>query len=235
MDSTFSREEMLIGAEALERLAASSGAVVGLGGVGSFAVEALARAGIGRLVLVDHDEYSESNLNRQLGALRSTIGRSKAEVMAERVLDINPKARVEVHAERYCPESAERLVARDLSYVVDAIDSVRAKGELVLRAKELGLPIVSVMGSGGKLDPSRLKVADFFATSACPLARVMRSQLRARGVEELDVVYSDESPIARGFDEKEGRARRTIVGSMSYLPAAAGLLAASVVVRALIA
>ena len=235
MDAAFSREELLIGAEALGRLAAASVAGVGLGGVGSFAVEALARAGIGRLVLVDHDAVEESNLNRQLCALRGTIGRLKAEVMAERVLEINPEAEVEAHAERYCPDTAEALIRPELSYVVDAIDSISAKVELGVRAKGLGIPIVSVMGTGGKLDPTRLKVADLYATSVCPLARVMRSELRARGIESLDVVYSDERPAGPGVDREEGGGRRTIVGSLSCLPAAAGLAAASVVLRRLIA
>jgi len=234
MDAAFSREELLVGPRALEVLAASSVAVVGLGGVGSFAVESLARAGIGRLVLVDHDHVAESNINRQLCALRETVGRPKAELMSERVLGINPKAKIEAHTERYCPETAESLIGPGLSYIVDAIDSISAKVDLVVRAKGLGIPIVSAMGSGGKLDPTRLKVADLYATSVCPLARVMRSELKSRGVEALDVVYSDERPISRGLDEADGIARRTIVGSMSYLPAAAGLIAASVVVRALL-
>lgn len=235
MDDAFSREELLIGARALEALAAASVAVVGLGGVGSFAVEALARAGIGRLILIDNDRVEESNLNRQLCALRGTIGRHKAEVMAERVLAVNPRATVEPRIERYSLETAESLIGPGLSYVVDAIDSVSAKVELVMRAKDLGIPIVSVMGAGGKLDPTRLKVADIYATSGCPLARVMRSRLRRLGVGSLEVVYSDEKPIAAGVDETEGGGRRTAVGSISFLPSAAGLVAASVVVRALIA
>lgn len=239
MDETFSREMLLIGAEGLEFLHSCRAAVIGLGGVGSYAAEALARAGLGGLVLVDDDRVEESNLNRQLCALRSTIGRPKVEVMRERILDIDPSIRVEAHIERFCAESAERLLDTGLSYIVDAIDSVRDKVELIVRAKELGIPVVSVMGTGGKLDPTRLRVGDLYETEMCPLARVMRTRLRRRGVESLDVVYSTEEPIRplRGKAEKPaeaGAGQRMPVGSISFVPAAAGLAAASVVVRGLL-
>jgi len=241
MTEPFSRTELLIGAEGRAALEASVVAVFGLGGVGSFAVEALARAGIGGLVLVDEDVVDVTNLNRQLCALRSTIGRPKAEVMRERVLDIHPEARVESFVERYGPETAERLLRPGLSYVVDAIDSVAAKVDLIVRAKSLGLRIVSAMGAGNKFDPTRLEVADVYSTSVCPLARVMRGELRRRGVESLEVVYSREEPVAadaRSEDARTGgaaaRGRRSVPGSISFVPAAAGLIAASVVVRALL-
>lgn len=243
MSDAFSRTELLIGAEGRSRLAASTVAVIGVGGVGSYAAEALARAGVGGLVLVDDDSVCMTNINRQIIALRSTLGRPKVEVMAERVRDINPEARIEAHAERFDAASAERLLRPGLAYVVDAIDTVSAKIELVVRARSLGLPIVSVMGAGNKLDPTRFEVADISETSVCPLARVMRRELRNRGVESLTVVYSREPPIALGgikehdssADVASSVARRVAPGSISFVPSAAGLIAASVVVRDLIA
>jgi tRNA A37 threonylcarbamoyladenosine dehydratase len=239
MDGPFCREELLIGVEGLTFLSSCRVAVIGLGGVGSFAAEALARAGLGGLVLVDDDLVEESNINRQLCALRSTIGRPKAEVMRERILDINPSIAVETHIERFGAESAGRLLDAGLSYIVDAIDSVSDKVELIVRAKELDIPIVSVMGTGAKLDPTGLRLGDIYETKVCPLSRVMRTQLRRRGVESLDVIYSTEEPIRplRGEAENpagEGSGPRMPVGSISFVPGAAGLAAASVVVRSLL-
>jgi tRNA threonylcarbamoyladenosine dehydratase len=234
----FSRTRLLVGEEALARLGSSAVAVVGLGGVGSWAAEALARAGVGSLVLIDDDSVSESNINRQLVALRSTLGRPKVEVMAERIRDINPDASVGATHESFCAESAERLIGPGLSYIVDAIDGIAAKVELALRAKSLGIPIVSVMGTGMKLDPARLEVADLFATSVSPLARVMRRELGRRGVKALTVVYSKEEPHrGGGIGEAPGPyggGRRSVPGSISFVPSAAGLLAASVAVRSII-
>jgi len=241
-DEAFSRSELLLGPEALAKLGSSSVAVVGIGGVGSFAAEALARSGVGRLVIVDYDRIEPSNLNRQILALRSTIGRLKVEVMRERILDINPGCDVRAFAERFDSSSADRILAPPLDYVVDAIDMVSSKIELVLRCRGLRIPILSSMGAGNKLDPGRLELADLFSTSTCPLARVMRKELRARGVESLKVVYSREEPKRRAagsgaaaveasVPETSGPGRRGTPGSMVFVPAAAGLLMASAVVR----
>jgi len=250
MLDAFSRTELLIGAEGLARLQASTVAVIGLGGVGGWAAEALARAGVGGFFLVDDDSVCLTNINRQVIALRSTVGRPKVEVMAERILAINPDARVERHEERFGPDSAERLLRPGLAYVVDAIDTVSAKIELVVRAKALGIPIVSAMGAGNKLDPTRFEVADIAQTSVCPLARVMRRELKKRGVDSLTVVYSREPPlVADGTEAPEtpggapggsgaaraDRGRRSVPGSISFVPPVAGLIAASVVVRDLVA
>jgi tRNA A37 threonylcarbamoyladenosine dehydratase len=232
-DEAFSRSELLLGAEALAILARSSVAVIGIGGVGSFAAEALARSGIGRLVLVDYDRVESSNLNRQILALSSTIGRLKAEVMRDRVLDINPGCEAIAIAERFDAASAARILAPPLSYVVDAIDMVSSKIELVVRCRELRIPIVSSMGASDKLDPARLELTDLYATITCPLARVMRKELKRRGIESLRVVYSREEPKGEGSGAREPHApgRKVLRGSMPFVPAAAGLLIASAVVR----
>jgi tRNA A37 threonylcarbamoyladenosine dehydratase len=247
MLDAFSRTALLVGEEGMAKLAASSVAVIGVGGVGSYAAEALARCGVGELLLVDDDSVCVTNVNRQIIALRDTIGRPKVEVMRERILAINPLARVEALEEYFGPESAARILRPGLSYVVDAIDTVSAKIELILRAKALGIPIVSAMGAGNKLDPARLEVADIYGTSVCPLARVMRRELRKRGVEGLTVIYSREEPIKVVEAENPCRlgcvcpkkdrtclGRRSVPGSISFVPSAAGLLAASVVVRGIL-
>jgi tRNA threonylcarbamoyladenosine dehydratase len=236
---------MLLGAEAMAALSRARVAVVGLGGVGSWAAEALARSGVGGFVLVDDDSVCLTNINRQVIATQDSLGRPKAEAMAERIRAINPSAAVEAREERFGADTAERLIGPGLSYVVDAIDSVSAKVELVIRARALGLPIISAMGMGNKLDPTRIEVADIRKTSICPLARVMRKELRRRGIESLKVIYSREEPIEA--EEEEGgpgaaaggqagaAGRRSTPGSVSFVPPAAGLIAASVVVRDLIA
>jgi tRNA threonylcarbamoyladenosine dehydratase len=249
MADTFSRTELLIGTGALAILEASTVAVFGLGGVGSWAAEALARSSVGGFVLVDNASVGITNINRQAIATTRTVGRPKVEVMRERILDINPAARVEIRQECFEPGSAERLVRAGLSYIVDAIDTVSAKIELALSAKALGIPIVSAMGAGNKLDPTKVEVADIFMTSVCPLARVMRRELKRLGVDHLTVVYSKETPIepegAGGDCRHEGicpkgneacpcEGYRAVPGSVSFVPSAFGLAAASVVVRALI-
>jgi tRNA threonylcarbamoyladenosine dehydratase len=244
----FSRTELILGAEAMEALARARVAVVGLGGVGSWAAEALARSGVGGFVLVDDDSVCVTNINRQVIATRDNIGRPKVALMAERIRAINPEARIEAREEYFGLESAERLIGPGLSYVIDAIDTVSAKIELIVRAKALGLPIVSVMGAGNKLDPTRLEVADISKTSICPLARVMRKELRRRGIRSLEVIYSREEPIevveaqnpcrsgcVCPKKERTCAGRRSVPGSTSFVPPAAGLIAASVVVRALTA
>lgn len=232
MPDAFSRERMLLGEEAVERLQKSHVIVFGLGGVGSFAVEALARAGVGELTLVDHDTISLTNRNRQLYALHSTMGRWKAEVACERVRDINPGCRVHVILEFYLPEHAERFWGARYDYIVDAIDTVSAKIDLACRAQELGIPIIASMGTGNKLDPSRFEVADIYDTQVCPLCRVMRRELKKRDVKKLKVVYSREEP-RKPAPCGEETGKRAVPGSISFVPPAAGLLLAGEVIRAL--
>jgi tRNA A37 threonylcarbamoyladenosine dehydratase len=232
------RNARLLGLPALDRLVRARVVVLGLGGVGSYTAEALARAGVGRLLLVDHDLVDLTNINRQVLALHSTLGKPKAEVMRERILDINPEAEVFAIQARFDRVSAGRILSPELDYVVDAIDSVSAKLELILRAKALGLRLVSAMGAGDKLDPTRLELADIADTGVCPLARTMRRELRKRGVDSLKVVYSRETPhrLIQGEDASGlyGGGRRSVPGSISFIPAVAGLLLASAVVRDLL-
>ena len=250
MSNAFSRTELLMGAEKMARLEASTVAVIGLGGVGSWAAEALARAGVGGLVLVDHDSVCVTNINRQLVATHGTIGKPKAEVMRDRALDINPKIRVEALHQHYGPDTATGILQPGLSQVVDAIDSVQAKLDLIVRAGEAGIPIVSSMGAGNKLDPTRIEVADISGTSICPLARVMRRELRARGVEHLKVVYSKEIPLeveaagnpcldGCGYDcpkrDSSWSSPRPAPGSISYVTAVFGFIIAAEVVKDLLA
>ena len=226
------RSEMLLGQAAQRRLAAAHVAVFGIGGVGGYAVEALVRSGVGTLSLFDHDVVSQSNLNRQIIALHSTVGQHKVEAMRARALDINPAVRVHPHPVFYGPENAAAIDLRAFDYVVDAVDTVTAKVLLAVGAREAGVSIVSCMGAGNKLDPTRFVVADLFETQGCPLARVMRRELRARGLDRLMVVYSREEPRKPLF-VPEGEGRRAPPGSVAFVPPVAGLLAAGVVVRAL--
>lgn len=245
----FSRMELLVGPEALARLARKRVTVFGVGGVGSFAVEGLVRSGVGRLVLVDDDCVCLTNLNRQLMATTGTIGRPKVEAMRERILEINPAAEVTVHQKFYLPESAEELIADDCDYIVDAVDTVTAKLDLVVRAAAKGIPVISCMGAGNKLDPTRFEVADIYDTSVCPLAKVMRYELKRRGIPALKVVYSREKPLSPKASEEASCAtdcvcpagttrkcttRRQIPGSIAFVPSVAGLIAAGEVVKDLI-
>lgn len=241
----FTRTEILIGQEGLEVLRAAKVAVFGVGGVGSFTVEALARAGVGGLVLVDHDEVCVSNINRQIHALTGTVGRAKVEVMRERVLGINPGARVEAIKRLYCAQNAEELLSTGYDYVVDAIDMVSSKLDLIERCDALNIPIVSSMGAGNKLDPTLFEVADIYETSVCPLARVIRKELRKRGIANLKVVYSTESPVVQkslwsgdntgyGDEWAAGKARKPVPGSISFVPPVAGLIIAGEVVKGLL-
>ena len=222
------RTVQLIGAQAAGRISAASVAVFGLGGVGAAAAEALARAGVGRLTLVDRDVVSPSNLNRQLLALHSTLGLPKAEVMRARIADINPQAQVEAHVLFVTAESIGQVSLRGHDYIVDAVDNMTAKLLLVQCAQAAGVPIISCMGTGDKLDPTRFEVADISETSVCPLARIMRKELRARGVEHLKVLYSKEPPLRHG--PQEGRHPP---GSLSPVPPAAGMMLAAAVLREL--
>lgn len=243
----FSRSELLIGTEGLNRLKESKVAIFGIGGVGTFAVEALARTGLGKFVLVDDDDICLTNINRQIHATRSTVGKSKVGLMKDRILDINPKAEVVTFKELYNSESAERLLDESYDYVVDAIDMVSSKIDLVIRCKEKNIPIISSMGAGNKLDPTKFEVADIFQTSICPLAKVIRKELRKRGVEDLKVVYSKENPITPFVINSDCKTdcictnkdrtctvRHQIPGSVAFVPSVVGLIIASVVVRDLI-
>lgn len=249
MLNEFSRQEILVGREAMDKLKASWVAVFGIGGVGTYCVEGLARAGVGKLVLVDDDLICLTNINRQLHATRKTVGMPKVEAMRARVLEINPKAEVVVHQQFYMPGSSNELIRPEYDYIVDAVDTVTAKIDLVLAAKSRNIPVISCMGAGNKLDPTRFEVADIYDTSVCPLAKVMRKELRRRGVESLKVVYSKEPPTEPVFTGETSCAahcvcpkgtrrtctvRRAIPGSVSFVPSVAGLIIAGVVVRDLI-
>lgn len=235
MLNEFSRTELLLGSTAVEQLKRSAVMIFGIGGVGSFAAEALARSGIGRLILVDHDSVSLTNLNRQLIATHETIGRRKVDVMKERILSINPSALVETFAEFLLPENVEQFPLAECDYIVDAIDTVSAKLILAQKAEELRIPIISCMGAGNKLDPSQFEITDIYKTSVCPLARVMRRELKARGVKHLKVLYSKEparKPIDLNVEESTGK--RQTPGSVSFVPSVAGLMAAGEVIRNLV-
>ena len=248
MLNQFSRTELIIGKEAIEKLNKSKVAVFGIGGVGSYVVEGLVRAGVGNFVLVDDDKVCLTNLNRQIIATRKTIGKQKVEVAKERILEINPNANVEIFQEFFMPDSPD-IIDDSIDYIVDSVDTVTAKIELVVRAKELNVPIISCMGTGNKLDPTRFEVTDIYNTSVCPLAKVMRKGLRARGIKDLKVVYSKEEPIIPDNQSSEScksncicppgtkrkcNIRNQVPGSISFVPSVAGLIIASEVVKDII-
>ncbi len=229
---TFDRLEMLVGPEALDRLRRARVAVFGLGGVGSFAAEALARSGIGHLLLCDHDTVAVSNLNRQSLAFLSTVGQSKAALMAARIADINPAATVDARPVFFSEETAGQFNLAGFDYVIDAIDTVTAKLLLAVTCRQLGVPLIASMGTGNKLDPSQLRIADISKTSVCPLARVMRRELRSRGILHLPVLYSTEPP-RKPLSAPAPDGRRASPGSCAFVPSVAGLLLAGAVVRAI--
>lgn len=234
MLNQFSRTQLLLGTEAMEKLKRARVAVFGIGGVGGHAVDALARCGVGALDLIDNDTVSLTNLNRQLVALHSTIGRYKVDVAAARIADINPRAIVRTYRTFYLPETAGQFDFSQYDYVIDAIDTVTAKLDLAERAYRTGTPIISAMGAGNKLDPTRFEVTDISKTSVCPLARVMRTELRRRGVPHLKVVYSREparTPHQNDDVRQEAGARRAMPGSVSFVPSVAGLILAGAVIR----
>ena len=233
MNEQFLRTEMLLGKGALERLQKARVAVFGIGGVGGYTVEALARGGIGQLDLIDHDTVSLSNINRQILATHSTVGLPKVEAAKRRVLDINPNCVVRMHQIFYTPETADQLDFTQYDYIVDAIDTVTGKLQLVQRATEAGTPIICCMGTGNKLDASAFRVSDLSKTSMCPLARVMRKELGKRGIRHLKVVYSQEEALTPTGWEEEAAAigKRQIPGSVSFVPGAAGLILAGEVIR----
>ncbi len=232
MDEAFSRTALLLGERAVDVLSKKHVAVFGLGGVGGFAAEALARAGVGRLTIVDNDTVSVSNLNRQILALHSTLGKKKTDVMRSRLLDINPALDVTVRDTFFLPENAGTFRFADYDYVVDAIDTVAGKIALAVCAKEAGVPIIASMGAGNKLDPARFEVADLAKTSVCPLARVMRRELKQRGIEHMKVVYSKEP--AQKPQGVFPAGERPVPGSVSFVPGAAGLILAGEVLKDLI-
>ena len=246
MLNQFSRTQLLLGAEAMEKLKGARVAVFGIGGVGGYVCEGLVRSGVGAFDLVDDDKVCLTNLNRQIIATRKTVGKYKVDVMRERILEINPDCDVCVHKCFYLPETAAEFNFSDYDYVVDAVDTVTAKVTLVLEAQKAGVPIISCMGAGNKLDPSRFRVADIYKTQGCPLARVMRTALRKRGVKKLKVVYSDEIPTRPIEDmsiscrshcicppgaKHKCTERRDIPGSTAFVPSVAGLIIAGEVVK----
>lgn len=231
MVDQFSRTELLIGKDGIEKLNNSKIAIFGIGGVGSYVVEGLVRAGVENFILVDNDEICLSNLNRQIIATHKTIGKCKVEVAKERILEINPNAKVEIYKEFFMPESVG-ILDETVDYIVDSIDTVTAKIELVTRANKLNIPIISSMGTGNKLDPTKFEVTDIYKTSVCPLAKVMRKELRARGIKGLKVVYSKEEPIK--LDKTEDTIRKQVPGSISFVPSVAGLIIAGEVIKDII-
>lgn len=229
-ENQFERTALLLGKASVERLARKRVAVFGIGGVGGFVCEGLVRAGIGAIDIVDKDIVALSNINRQLIALHSTVGKNKVDVLEERLKDINKNLIIKKYKCFFLPETSETFDFREYDYVVDAIDTVTGKIELILKAKEAGVPIISAMGAGNKLEPAGFQVSDIYKTSVCPLARVMRRELKKRGVDKLKVVYSKEEPIKPQFEEGE----EVVPGSISFVPPALGLIIAGEVVKDLI-
>jgi len=231
MEDRFERLELLIGKDALDRLKASKVAVFGIGGVGGYVTEALARSGVGSFVLVDNDVVSVTNLNRQIIALDSTIGKYKVDVMADRIHDINPDASVEIKSCFFLPETSGEFDFGSYDYVADCVDTVAAKVEIISCARNAGVPVISSMGAGGKLNPEMFEVADISKTSVCPLAKVMRRELRQRGIKNVKVVYSKEEPIKNIVGGKADSAGRHVPGSAAFTPSVAGLIMASQIIK----
>lgn len=249
MLNQFSRTQLLLGAEGMEKLSKARVAVFGIGGVGGFAVEAMVRSGVGSFVLVDDDKVCLTNLNRQIIATRKTVGQYKVEVMRDRILEINPKAEVEIRKCFYLPENAGKFDFKDYDYVIDAVDTVTAKLEIITQAQKVGTPVISSMGAGNKLDPTKFEVADIYKTSICPLARVMRRECKKRGIKKLKVVYSTEKAMRPMEDmsiscrtncicppgaKHKCTERRDIPGSIAFVPSVAGLILAGEVVKDLV-
>lgn len=236
MPDAFSRTERLLGKEAMQKLSASRVAVFGIGGVGCYTVEGLARSGVGQLDLIDNDTFGVTNINRQLYATHSTVGQDKVEVAARRIADINPSAVVRTYKTFFTPQTADEFDFSVYDYVVDAIDTVTGKLELVERAHKAGVPIISAMGTGNKLDPTAFEVTDIAKTTFCPLAKIMRKELRHRGIEHLKVVYSKEPALTPLDDGSEAppEGRRSIPGSTAFVPSVAGLIVAGEVVKDLV-
>ncbi len=244
MSDIFSRTQLIFGEEAMDILANSRVAVFGVGGVGGYTVEALARSGVGAIDLIDDDKVCVTNINRQIIALGSTVGMYKVDAAEKRIHDINPQCRVTCHKMFYMPETADKLDFSQYDYVVDAIDTVTGKIEIIMQAQKAGVPVISSMGAGNKVDPTAFEVADIYKTSVCPLARVMRYQLKRRGVKKLKVVYSKEQPIvpqgkaaddgSGNTDMRTGAAKRSTPGSNAFVPSVAGLIIGGEVIKDLI-
>lgn len=240
MERQFSRTELIFGKDNIEKLKNAKVAIFGIGGVGSFVVEGLARAGIYNFILVDNDVVSITNINRQLIATHKTIGKDKVLVMKERILEINPNANVEIFKTFYMPDSKEKILDKSISYVVDAIDTVTAKIFLIENCKKLNIPIISCMGTGNKLNPMMLEVEDISKTSVCPLAKVMRKELRQRGINKLKVLYSKEEPIKikaelmEEYLKEEQVFKKQVPASVSFVPSVAGMIIAGEVIKDLI-
>ncbi len=245
MSNQFSRTELLIGKEGIEKLKKSKIAIFGIGGVGSFVVESLARVGIEKFILVDKDEVDITNLNRQIIATHKTIGMPKVEVAKKRILEINPEAKVETYQEFFMPDT-KGIINSNIDYIIDCVDTVTAKIELVIRANNLNIPIISCMGTGNKLDPTKFEITDIFKTTICPLAKVMRKELKNRGIKSLKVLYSKEEPIKpiQSIENKEKNInisketkqqnKKQIAGSISFVPAVAGLIISGEVIKDLL-
>lgn len=232
MSNGFSRTELLLGKEAMDKLAKSRVAVFGIGGVGGYTVEALARSGIGALDIIDNDRICITNINRQIYATQKTVGKYKTDVAAERIAEINPDCKVTAHKTFYMPDTQEEFDFTQYDYIVDAIDTVTGKLAIIENAGKVGTPVISSMGAGNKLDPTAFRVADIYETSVCPLARVMRRELKKRGINGLKVVYSTEEPVKPTDDgNREDGARRSVPGSIAFVPSVAGLIIASEVVK----
>ena len=236
LEYQFERTELLLGQDALRRLSGARVAVFGIGGVGGYVCEALVRSGVGSFDLIDSDKVSLTNLNRQIIALHSSLDRYKVDVMKERMRDINPDTEVRVYRCFFLPENADSFPFSEYDYVVDAVDTVTAKIALVLKCQAAGVPVISAMGAGNKLDPTGFKVADIYKTKVCPLARVMRRELKKRGVKKLKVVYSEEEPVTRGPVPvpSEPSANRPVPGSTAFVPSVCGLIIAGEVIKDLI-
>ena len=246
MLNQFSRTELLIGKDGEAKLKNAKIAVFGVGGVGSFVVEGLVRAGVGNIVIIDDDKICLTNLNRQIMATRKTIGKYKVDVMKERILEINPDANVETYQEFYMPDSDTKIITDDLSYVADCVDTVTAKIEIIMKCKEVNVPVMSAMGTGNKLDPTRFEITDIYKTSICPLAKVMRKELRKRNVDSLKVIYSKEEPIVPVSEaesscktncicppgtKRKCSIRNQVPGSISFVPSVAGLMIAGEIIK----
>lgn len=229
MSNPFARSELLLGLEAMEKLANATVAIFGVGGVGSFAAEVLVRTGIGRIILIDYDIIDISNINRQIHATSKTLGRYKVEAMKERLLDINPKLDIIIYKEKYNHTTKEKLISQKYDYVIDAIDMVSSKIDLIVECKDRGIPIISSMGAGNKLNPTMFQVGDIYSTKICPLAKVMRKELRKRKIDNLKVVWSEEVPKKVNLEETD--LRKAIPGSIGFVPSVAGLIIGSEVIK----
>lgn len=233
MLNQFSRTELLLGSATMEKLANSRVAVFGVGGVGGYVCEALVRSGVGAFDLIDNDTVSLTNINRQIIATLSNVGKYKTEAMKERMLDINPEVDVVIHNCFFLPENADEFDFSQYDYVVDAVDTVTAKLEIIMKAKAAGVPVISAMGAGNKLNPEAFKVADIYDTKVCPLAKVMRKELKKRGVKDLKVVYSEEEPVKASAVSEEAlpEGRRSIPGSIAFAPSVSGLIMAGEIIK----